>query len=228
MSDWRKQMLSRLPPALTADPKKSAMLGGLAMIAACVVLKQFVLTGQPRSAGAAVVGALKPAAESASSPTSLSVAPRFDSPVVAWLAEPIKTLDRNLFEFKGEFYPRSTESMAGAARVIEDEMFWDQLAKSLSARADSKKQRQIRVENLQQAAGKLKVQSTIMGPNPRAMVDGRMTRLGGTVEADTGSGSSVTFKVVRVEARRLVVERDGLKFEVPMGTGRARVLSDEE
>lgn len=229
MSDWKAQLLAKMPTAVQADPKKSAVLAALGVVMAGIGLKQFVLNAGPRSAMAATASLVSSGtAESRASATSLSVGPRRESPVVAWLAEPIKTLDRNLFEFKSEFYPRATESMATAARVIDDELFWDQLAKSLSARADSKKQRQIRVDNLQQAAGKLKVQSTIMGPNPRAMVDGRMTRLGGTVEADAGSGSTVTFKVVKVEARRLVLERDGLKFEVPMGTGRARVLSDEE
>lgn len=226
MSTWQTQAMSKMPAAVRNDPKKSAILAALGIVMASIGLKQFVFTGSARTASAA--SALTAATDPAAPATSLSVAQRRESPVVGWLVEPIKTLDRNLFEFKSEFYPRSTESIATTARVIEDELFWDQLAKSLSARADSKKQRQIRVDNLQQAAGKLKVQSTIMGPNPRAMVDGKMTRLGGMVEADAGSGSSVTFKVVKVEARRLVIERDGLQFEVPMGTGRARVLSDEE
>ena len=228
LTNFQTRLLAKMPTAVRADPKKSAVLAGLAIVMASVMLKQFVFTGATRSASADVTASADSAANSGASATSLSVGMKRESPVVAWLGEPIKTLDRNLFEFKGEFYPRSSEAAVATAHVIEDGLFWDQLAKSLSARADSKKQRQIRVDNLQQAASKLRVQSTIMGPSPRAMVDGRMTRLGGTVEADAGSGSSVTFKVVKVEARRLIVERDGLKFEVPMGTGRARVIGDDE
>jgi hypothetical protein len=233
VNDWKTKLVSKLPESMREDPKKAAALAGLGIVFAAVMIKQFAF-GSSASTAAATQGV--PAAAvplvSLASPSGISSASesrqRSDSPVAVWIAEPIKTLERNLFEFKGEFYPRSAESVATSVRVIEDELFWDQLAKSLSARADSKKQRQIRVDNLQQAAGKLKVQSTIMGPNPRAMVDGRMTRLGGLVEADAGGGSTVTFKVIKVEARRLVIERDGLKFEVPMGSGKARVLGDEE
>lgn len=231
MNDWHTKLVAILPESMRADPKKAAALAGLGVVLAGVLIKQLAFGG-----GATRVAAKPPQPEQtiastanlrASSKNS-SRTDRGESPVSAWLVEPIKTLDRNLFEFKGEFYPRSTESVTTSAKVIEDELFWDQLAKSLSARADSKKQRQIRIDNLQQAASKLKVQSTIMGPNPRAMVDGRMTRLGGMVEADAGGGSKVTFKVIAVEARRLVIERDGLKFEVPMGAGKARVLGEDE
>lgn len=231
MKEWQAKIVAKLPEPMRTDPKKAAALAGLGVVLLGVLVKQFAFgsSATPAAASAAV--------PQLAAPTPTDLLPRSsksksgnsaNSAVTAWLNDPIKTLDRNLFEFRSEFYPRSTESLATSVRVIEDELFWDQLAKSLTARADSKKQKQIRIDNLQQAAGKLKVQSTIMGPNPRAMVDGRMTRLGGTVEADAGGGSIVTFKVIKVEARRLVIERDGLKFEVPMGTGKARVLGEDE
>src|SRR5688500_7951348 len=100
MSGWQNQVLAKMPPALRADPKKSAVLAGLGIIMLGIGLKQFVFTGATRSASAATAISSGAVVKTGAAPTSLSVNPRRESPVVGWLAEPIKTLDRNLFEFK--------------------------------------------------------------------------------------------------------------------------------
>ena len=56
-------------------------------------------------------------------------------------------------------------------------------------------------------AGQLKLQTTLMGPTPRAVVNGM----------SVGEGDVVAeFRVFKIEARRIIVEREGIKLEIPM------------
>jgi hypothetical protein len=51
------------------------------------------------------------------------------------------------------------------------------------------------------------VTSTLMGPHPKAMVNGQMV----------GEGEVVAqFRVTEIRARSVVVEREGIKLEIPM------------
>jgi hypothetical protein len=77
----------------------------------------------------------------------------------------------------------------------------------MASRADQRKERQILVENLQLQAAQLRLQSTVMGPTPRALINGDMLREGDVVAA---------FRIVRIEARRIIVEREGVKLEIQM------------
>jgi hypothetical protein len=155
------------------------------------------------SAGASTVFAAGPAA-----PADAARAPRSAAATAAlqdWaLRRPIAPLSRNLFAVNYDLFP--TDGMRApepAVRVERGDGFWDQLAKSMAARADQIKEHRARVETLRAEAARLKVQSTLMGPSPRAMVDGRLVGLGDVV---------ASFRVTRIEARRIVVEREGIKF----------------
>jgi len=53
----------------------------------------------------------------------------------------------------------------------------------------------------------LKLQSTVMGPQPSAMVNGEMVREGSVVAG---------FRVLKIEARRMIVEREGIKLAILM------------
>ena len=86
--------------------------------------------------------------------------------------------------------------------------------KSMTARADQKRERQILIENLQLQAAQLKLQTTLMGTQaegpasrPRAMINGGLVGEGDVV---------ASFRVLRIEARRIVVEREGIKLEILM------------
>lgn len=237
-ANWQRDLLARLPEPIRRDAKKSAVLGGLLVVMFGVMAKQFIFTGGPASA-AASDGAATPAGIMAASTASAnriavasdnrrSIGIRQADPVERWLLEHVRPLDRNPFEFHPEFFPNSPLAgvEATSARVVEDEMFWDRLAKSIASRADQRKQRQIRIENLQVAAGKLRVQSTILGSNPRVLIAGKMNSVGDTVEAESG-GVMLPFRIVRIEGRRIILEREGVKLELPMGATRARVIVDE-
>jgi hypothetical protein len=77
----------------------------------------------------------------------------------------------------------------------------------MASKADQRKERQILIENLQLQAMQLRLQSTVMGATPRALLNGDMVREGDVV---------ASFRVLKIEPRRIVVEREGIKLEIPM------------
>ena len=88
-----------------------------------------------------------------------------------------------------------------------DPTFWEKLAKSIDAQAEEQHKRENLIQNLRQQAGQLQLTSTVMGPRPKAMINGSMV----------GEGEVVAqFRVLRIEARSVVVEREGIKLEIPM------------
>ena len=66
-------------------------------------------------------------------------------------------------------------------------------------------------------ARQIRLQSTLMGgPQPAALINGQMVREGDVV-ATTGSGASRTsYRVLKIEARRVILEREGIRSEVPL------------
>lgn len=219
---------NRMPEPVRRDPKKSALLAGLTLVAVVIGLRQFAGSSTPAKARAVTPSLAVPANGGATSAISREAGnsnSEMAQRVASWLGSPIKALDRNLFETKLEFFQRLSSTVGDKAAVITDESFWDQLAKSLASRADQKRQKQIRSENLQLAASSLKLQTTIMGSTPKALIDGRMVRTGDTVDSRTAS-LSISFKVVQIEPRRIVIEHDGVKIELRMGSGQVRVINE--
>lgn len=131
-----------------------------------------------------------------------------------WLHGPISPLSRNLFTVKIDNFPLDGTGPAPSAPEAK-EGFWDQLAKSMSTQADQKKERAALLENLQHQAGQLKLQSIVMGTKPRAVVNGEMVGEGDNVAAGTGE-SRTMFRVLKIESRRIIIEREGIRLEVLM------------
>jgi hypothetical protein len=77
----------------------------------------------------------------------------------------------------------------------------------MSLQADQQVQRQAMIDEIQTNARSLQLQSTMLGATPSAMVDGQMVREGSIVAG---------FRVLKIEARRMVVEREGIKLEIFM------------
>ena len=82
-----------------------------------------------------------------------------------------------------------------------------EMAKSMANRADAKTKRQTYVSNLQAEAARLRVQSTVMGAQPKALINGDLVKEGDVV---------ASFRVLKIEARRIIVEREGIKLEIQM------------
>lgn len=230
MSASSNSFMDKLPEPIRRDPKKSAVLAGLAVVLAVLGVRQFTGTAAPAKARAALSGtnlATERSTPDISAKSREAGNPQQDAGerVAQWLGMPIKALDRNLFESKLENFQRLDSVLADHAAVVADELFWEQLAKSLTSQADQKKQKLIRSENLQLAASSLRLQTTLMGSSPKALIDGRMVRAGDMVEA-TLAGVSVNFHVLRIEARSVVIENDGVQIELKMGAGKARIVQE--
>jgi hypothetical protein len=118
-----------------------------------------------------------------------------------WLNKPVGLVRRNLFAVKLEHFPRD-----GSALAEEGESFWDEVAKSMGVRADEEKARRILIANLREQALKLDLQSTVMSSDsPKALVNGQLLGEGDMIDG---------FRIVGIESKRIVVEREGVKFEI--------------
>lgn len=192
---------------LAADPKKSAFLALLLTVLGVLVARQ-VFGSHPANVSA------MPARETATGLTPL--APATAAPVqptrpggeslAAWASHPVGPLDRNLFLIQYDYYASENSRTAPDAKPVDDG-FWDRLEKSLAQHADQRKERQILIENLQSQAAQLKLQSTVNGSQPKAIINGTLVKEGDVV---------ASFRVVKIEARRIVVEREGIQLEIRM------------
>ena len=88
--------------------------------------------------------------------------------------------------------------------------------KSFESKADQDSERQQRLHNLrQQAAVELHLQSTVISATPKALVNGELLGEGDVVAC--GSVQDRTrYRVLKIEARRIIVEHEGIKLEIPM------------
>ena len=125
----------------------------------------------------------------------------------SWMDAPPVPLTRNLFSIELEHFPADASRVHSAAANKPSVGFWDELAKSMTFRADVRKERQILVENLARQASQLRLQSTIMGASPKAVIDGDLVGEGDVV---------ASFRVLKIEPRRIIVEREGIKLEIQM------------
>jgi hypothetical protein len=104
----------------------------------------------------------------------------------------------------------SSNNSNGSNRLSQDQKeqpLWDDVAKSLAAQADQKRDRELRLRNLQRMAATLSLQKIIVGPPAKAQVNGELVEEGGFL------GS---FRVLRIESDRVTVEKDGITLDVVM------------
>lgn len=184
------------------QPKKTAALSILVVVMA-VMWGKVLFTGKTGPASAmAKMSASKANPDrgvgaSSAMPQAMLALQRFtrSSPDV---------MHRNLFLVKLEHFAKDGSTLSKDAAVSEG--FWDELAKSFAAKADQEKAKQILVENLRSRAARLDLQSTMMKNGaPKAMVNGILVGEGDTIDG---------FRVEKIEARRIVVEREGVKLEI--------------
>jgi hypothetical protein len=199
-TSWSEKMLA----AFRASPGRSSTVGGLVLILVVAWARLLVMGHSPSTAH----GAIAPVAPGAPAPIE-PPAPRRSAEtgpsLLQWVRQPIGPLARNPFAIPFDCYPR--DGSKTAAQSADGNGYWDLLRKSMSARADQQEQRQILVDNVRIAAEALKLESTIVGPTPGAIVNGQMVREGSDIAG---------FHVLKIEARQVVVEREGVKLAVTM------------
>jgi len=204
--------------AVRRDPKRNGFLALLAILLVITVMRQFG-GGKPRAASAA------PSRSEAASSTATSARPAnsraadFDaahsskrptsnSPALQkWADTAPAPISRNLFAVRMEYFPVDGLRTSGNGAVSGDDGFWARLEKSLTVQADQRGKRENQIANYKARAAELNLQSTMMGPRPKAMVNGELVGEGDVV---------ASFRVSRIEARRIIVEREGIRLEIQM------------
>lgn len=199
-------ILRNLIRRVKADPRKSAVLAMLAV----VMLGLWIKVGYTRSpqaaqgAPATTVQPVEPAKPD--NGVGRSRAETASAALGEWTRAPMSAIGRNLFAVKFDYFPQDP-SKINLLRTPGGDGFWDEIAKWMASRADQKKERQMLLENLQLQAAQLKLQSIMMGNRPKAMINGKLVGEGDVV---------ASFRVLKIEARRIIVEREGISFEVLM------------
>lgn len=201
-SSWYENSLA----TLRKSPKKAGTLSVLFVL--LVGLWVRLLSGGHTTASARGSAIVNPAStaivetEFAAGP--LHAEANIDS-LQQWARQPVVPLERNPFIIPLDRYLRDG-SESGSVESTGNG-FWDRLEKSMSSRADQQEQRQILIDNVRIAAGSLTLQSTLMGAHPIAMINGEEARQGSLVEG---------FRVVKIEARKVIVEREGVTLAILM------------
>ena len=207
---------------LKRDPKKTGVMAVLAVLLAFMVMRTFGPGSAPRRAGAATTpanagatgasGGFGRGASGGSGKNQPDLRAARDQGISAylrkWADAPVGPVSRNLFAVRLEYFPfEGPKTPTGDVRERANDGFWAKLEKSLALQADQRDKRENQKANYIKAAAQLKLQSTIMGPLPKALVNGELV----------GEGDVVAeFRVVKIEARRVIVEREGIRLEIQM------------
>ena len=184
-----------------SEPKKAAALALLVAVLVGMWVKIF-LFGDPRAVTAGPIGGEK-VKPGTSHILNQQLSPASRS-LLDWVKKPITGTKRNLFTIKLDYFPvDGTRPMFSGD---DADGFWDQLAKSLAAKADQEKAKGILRDNVRMRASRLDLQSTGMfNGSPKAMVNGTIVQEGDTIEG---------FRITRIETKRIVVELEGIQVEV--------------
>ncbi len=194
---------SKLMAMVRSDPKKAGVLGVLLAVLA-LLAGRAALGSKPSPASAKS----PPRSLPAKSPVAAAPTNRMAGAIAAlqkWAEAPVPPVSRNLFSVCMDYFP-----VDGSRAVRSDQTgdgFWLRLEKSMALQADQRDKRQNLIANYKAQAASLRLVSTMMGPQPKAMVNAELV----------GEGSVVAgFRVLKIEARRIIVEREGIRLEIQM------------
>jgi hypothetical protein len=194
--------VDRLMAQLRASPAKATVLAGLSIILAGVCFRAMTNTS-PTAVRAASIEGSSQGHDSIVDATANKNS-ETDS-LQRWSRQPVRVMDRNVFLVPLDSYPRDGSKISGDSR--QGTGFWDHIAKSMSSRADQQEQRQILIDNVKIAAGTLKLQSTMFGDESTAIINGELVHEGSKIG---------TFRVVKIEMGRVIVEREGIHLGLQM------------
>jgi hypothetical protein len=197
-----ENLIRKLVKQAKAEPQKATVLGVLLAIMLVMVVRM----GGPASPASASASIAAPRGSVAADNTRPHVkANGAVAALMKWAGDPIPpALSRNLFVVNYEYFPQDGTKPAPVVHVPHGDGFWDQVAKSLAARADERNARETLRNNLVLMAEKLNLQSTLMSAPPKALINGELVGEGDVV---------ASFRVLRIEAQRIVIEREGIMLE---------------
>jgi hypothetical protein len=208
----RPNLINRVVQAVRKDPQKA---GILTVLVAILVVLQFRLALMNKSGPSkATAATTTPSANNTLGATPVARAETRNA-LQSWLEQPTEVVNRNLFAVNLDRFPQDGSKIAVSS--ARSSLFWDELAKSMSQQADVRKERKVLYENLAQQASQLRLQTTMMGAQPKAVINGEIVREGDVVASGAaGDDRGVTFRVLKIEARRIIIEREGIKLEIQM------------
>jgi hypothetical protein len=206
--------VQKLSAALKADPKRTGAAAVLLAILVAMAGKTLLRGGPGKSTPAAASAGASRGSGSArngggdknASGGSLS---RYSAAAAValqnWADAPPVPVSRNVFAVNMDYFPM--EGSRTAQSDAPEDGFWVKLEKSLAQQTDQRIKHENLVASYAQQASELKLQSIVMGSQPKAMLNGELV----------GEGSIVAgFRVLKIEARRLIVEREGIRLEIQM------------
>ncbi|HVT88415.1 MAG TPA: hypothetical protein VHD56_06150 [Tepidisphaeraceae bacterium] len=202
--------INNFSKAAKADPKKT---GSLAVLFAVllVMVGRLVLNGKataPGSANAMPVPSFYNGVSTADASGNSSDASNHSGTAAAfqkWVEAPVPPISRNLFAVRIDYFPLDGSRTVQSEST--DEGFWTKLEKSINQRTDERQRHENMIASFTVDAEKLRLQSVMMGPVPKAMIDGKLV----------GEGSVVAdFRVLKIETRKVIVEREGIMLAIQM------------
>lgn len=200
-----KQLRAKINEMIRREPRNAAILGVLLLVVLVLIVRSATGTRQKvvAATNAAIDSVISPKKDKSGDKTSAAPLPGREA-LRHWMASPISNPDRNLFAVRLQYFAKEGDQNIFQ---IETPGFWDEVEKSMSSQADQRQQRSILVENLRKEAGGLKLQTTLMGDHPKALINGQLVEPGGVIAG---------FNVVQVGPRRVELERDGVRLEIQM------------
>lgn len=207
-------LFTRIRDAAKQDMRKTLALGALVLVL-MVMVGRALVSSRPASARASAGTEL---ANRANAPESAKVtdvitaaeSARADNTALRlreWKSAPVKPLSRNLFAIRMEYFPVDGSRAALGVKTSADGEFWGRLEKSLMLQADQRDKRENLLANYRAEAAKLRLDSIMWGAQPKAMIDGKLVDEGDVV---------AQFRVLKIEPRRIIIEREGIRLEILM------------
>lgn len=187
-----------------ADRKKAGFLAGLALVLVFMAGRQLLDVG-PRSASADPATSENETSEKGRRAITLDEL-KAGGPVIEVAAPPAS--NRNVFGFDAHSFPDPAQS-APSTEVGEKSG-----AEAVESPREAERARAEQIARLvREEAGRLRLKSTLMGPNPMAVIEfgakgrpaARTLRIGDQVDG---------FTLVHVEVSRVVVEKHGVEVEL--------------
>lgn len=188
-------------------------LGGLMLVLGGIWLTQYLRGGPPLAAGAAAMRAVTSGLTTSPTPAPGAANPSIDR-LLTWAAEPRPPLTRDLFRIDAGAF--TAVALSEPVKAVKSEGgFWRRLDKSVAQAVDEDARRAELANDFARRAQTLRLQTTLMGNNPRALIDGTLLGVGDIVAAGAGS-NRIEFRVLQIEARHVVLEREGIRLELRM------------
>ncbi|HUB24467.1 MAG TPA: hypothetical protein VL992_03480 [Tepidisphaeraceae bacterium] len=192
----------QLQTAVRNDPRRTLIV--MVLVAVLLVLwGRLLLDGKSPSEAIASLTSEPQQADTDSTPVRIGHRPQSGLSLSDWARQPVSPLNRNFFSVPYDDYPPDPNHPQTNHNSNADS------ANSLSSQADQLKERQILIENLREQASSLSLDGIVMGPNPKASIDGQLVGVGQDIGV-TG------FRIVVIEPTKIIVLSHGVRIELAM------------